>query len=94
MFLRSCPNVNPGADYEKIASNALNTYPLGEYIRREWGIGRVLKWKSMVDPQLVAKGAENAHVGLHKILGTIFEAISGGIYHPFVRVSSSLISPC
>ena len=43
---------------------------------------------------MVAKGADNAHIGLHKILGTIVEAMSGGIYHPFVRVSSSLISPC
>ena len=38
----------------------------------------------MMDPQMVAKGAENAHVGLHKVLSTIVEAIPGGIYHQFV----------
>lgn len=92
MFLHSCPNVNPGANYEKIASNALNTYTLGEYVGREWGIGRVLKWKSMVDPQVAAKGADNAHVGLHKVLGTTVEAIVGGVYHQFVRFPTASVS--
>jgi len=83
MFLHSCPNVNSGADYANITSNALNTYTLGEHVGREWGIGKVLKWRSMLDPQMVAKGADNGHVGLHKVLGTTVEAIIGGIYHQF-----------
>lgn len=45
----------------------------------------MLTWKSMVDPQMVTKGADNAHVGLHKVLGTTVEAIVGGVYHQFVR---------
>jgi dsRNA-specific ribonuclease len=85
MFLHSCPNVNSGADYEKITSNALNTYTLGEYVGREWGIAKVLKWRSMADPQTVAKGVDNSHLGLHKVLGTTVEAIVGGVYHQFVR---------
>lgn len=85
MFLHSCPSIDAGANYEKIASNTLNTYTLGEHVGREWGIGRVLKWKSMADPQAVAKGVDNAHVGLHKVLGTTVEAIVGGVYHQFVR---------
>lgn len=83
MFLHSCPNVNSGADYEKITSNALNTYTLGEHVGREWGIGKALKWKSMVDPQMLAKGVDSARVGLHKVLGSTVEAIVGGVYHQF-----------
>ena len=49
MFLHSCLNVGTSADYEKIALNALNTYTLGEHVGREWGIGKVLKWKLMLD---------------------------------------------
>ena len=90
MFLHSCPNVNSGADYANITSNALNTYTLGEHVGREWGIGKVLKWKSMVDPQMVAKGTDNGYVGLHKVLGTTVEAIVGGVYHQFVRLPFSL----
>ena len=93
MFLHSCPNVNSGANYANITSNALNTYTLGEHVGREWGIGKVLKWKSMVDPQMVAKGADNGHVGLHKVLGTTVEAIFGGVYHQFVRFPFSLTPP-
>lgn len=86
MFLHSCPNVNSGADYTNITSNALNTYTLGENVGREWGIGKVLRWKSMVDPQMAAKGADKGHIGLHKVLGTTVEAIVGGVYHQFVRL--------
>lgn len=92
LFLHSCPNANSGTNYATITSNALNTYTLGEHIGREWGIGKVLKWKSMVDPQMVAKGADNGYIGLHKVLGTTVEAIFGGIYHQFVRPSFPLIS--
>ena len=93
MFLHSCPNVNSGADYAKTSSNALNTYTLGEHVGREWGIGKVLKWKSMVDPQMIEKGADNGHVGLHKVLGTTVEAIVGGVYHQFVRFPPPFIRP-
>ena len=87
MFLHSCPGVSTSADYEKIALNALNTYTLGEHVGREWGIGKALKWKPMLDPQMVTKGGDNSHVGLHKVLGTTVEAIVGGVYHQFVRPS-------
>jgi len=81
MFLHSCPNVNSGANYANITSNALNTYTLGEHVGREWGIGKVLRWTSMVDPQMGVKGM--GHIGLHKVLGTTVEAIVGGVYHQF-----------
>lgn len=93
MFLHSCPNVNSGANYASISSNALNTYTLGEHVGREWGIGKVLKWKSMVDPQMIAKGADSGYVGLHKVLGTTVEAIVGGVYHQFVRLPFSSTPP-
>jgi len=83
MFLHSCSNVNSGANYANITSNALNTYTLGEQVGGKWGIGKVLKWKSMVDPQMAAKGVDNRHIGLHKVLGTTVEAIVGGVYHQF-----------
>ena len=41
---------------------------------------------------MVTKGGDNLHVGLHKVLGTMVEAIVGGIYHQFVRLSISLFS--
>jgi len=83
MFLHSCPNVNSGADYANITSNALNTYTLGEHVGREWGIGRVLRWKSMADPRM---GVGSGQIGLHKVLGATVEAIVGGVYHQFVRL--------
>lgn len=86
MFLHSCPNVNSGADYANITSNTLNTYTLGEHVGREWGIGKVLKWKATVNSQVVAEGVGNRYIGLHKVLGTTVEAIVGGVYHQFVRV--------
>jgi len=86
MFLHSCPNVNSGANYANITSNALNTYTLGEQVGREWGIGKVLRWKSMVDPQTGVRGVGSGQVGLHKVLGTTVEAIIGGVYHQFVRL--------
>jgi hypothetical protein len=46
----------------------------------------VLKWKSMTDPQTVAKGANDGYIGLHKVLGATVEAIVGGVYHQFVRL--------
>lgn len=88
-FLHSCPNVNSGADYSNITSNALNTYTLGEHVGREWGIGKVLRWRYMVDPQMIARGVDNRHIGLHKVLGTTVEAIVGGVYHQFVRIPFS-----
>jgi len=42
---------------------------------------------------MVAKGADNGHVGLHKVLGTTVEAVVGGVYHQFVRLPFSLIPP-
>ena len=50
MFLHLCLNVGTSANYEKIALNALNTYTLGEHVGWEWGIGKALKWKLMLDP--------------------------------------------
>ena len=41
-----------------------------------------------MDPQTVAKGDNVGHVGLHKVTGTTVEAIVGGVYHQFVRLSS------
>lgn len=93
MFLHSCPNVNSGADYAKTSSNALNTYTLGEHVGREWGIGKVLKWKSMVDPQMIERGTDNGRIGLHKVLGTTVEAIVGGVYHQFVCLPFPAIHP-
>lgn len=36
-----------------------------------------------MDPQMVAKGRDNGHVGLYKVLGTTVEAIFGGVYYQF-----------
>ena len=93
IFLHSCPNVNSGANYASITSNTLNTYTLGEHVGREWGIGKVLKWKLMVDPQMVAKGGDSGRLGFHKVLGTTVEAIVGGVYHQFVRCLFPLHPP-
>ena len=93
MFLHSCPNVDSRTDYAKIISNALNTYTLGEHVGREWGIGKVLRWKLMVDSQMVTKAVDNGYIGLHKVLGTTVEAIVGGVYHQFVRLPLSSIPP-
>lgn len=38
---------------------------------------------------MIARGVDNRHIGLHKVLGTTVEAIVGGVYHQFVRLPFS-----
>lgn len=85
MFLHSCPNVDVGVNYATITSNALNTYVLGRHVALEWGIGGVLRWKSVEDPSTVSQGENKGYVGSYKVFGTTVEAIFGGVYHQFVR---------
>lgn len=71
-------------------TDAIDTYTPVEHVVRNW---KVLKWKSMAGPQIVAKRANDGHAKLHKVLGATVEAIVRGVHHRFVRFPFSLISP-
>ena len=50
MFLHSSPASDPTHDYELIASRALNTYGLGQYVAPKWHLGRILRWHPTINP--------------------------------------------
>ncbi|KIM86892.1 hypothetical protein PILCRDRAFT_815332 [Piloderma croceum F 1598] len=50
MFLHSSPASDSTHDYELIASRALNTYGLGQYVAPKWHLGRILRWHPTIKP--------------------------------------------
>lgn len=105
MFIHSSPALRPDHDYEKFILHALNTYTLGELVAPKWELGKVTKWKPMnvgnlsrpLGPDDDAPSpfadvkADNARsIGMYKVHGTTVEAVVGGVFHQFVRVSSSI----
>ena len=110
MFIHSSPALQPDHDYEKILAHALNTYTLGEHVAPHWEIGKVLKWRPMnvgnmskplgpevevPTPLANVQGRNARSIGMYKVHGTTVEAVVGGVFHQFVRVSpsSSLYHP-
>ena len=90
LFLHSSPASAPSLDYEDVASRALNTYILGEFVAPQWALGDVIRWtpaRPIEDKGLTSlKG-----IGLYKVHGTVVEAVMGGVFHQFVRTLSSCI---
>lgn len=89
LFLHSSTASAPSLDYEDVASRALNTYILGEFVAPQWALGDVIRWtpaRPVEDKGLTSlKG-----IGLYKVHGTVVEAVMGGVFHQFVRI----LSPC
>lgn len=105
MFIHSSPALRPDHDFEKFISHALNTYTLGELVAPKWELGKVTKWKPMnvgnlsrplgpdddvPSPFADVKGDNARSIGMYKVHGTTVEAVVGGVFHQFVRVSFSI----
>ncbi|ETW78408.1 hypothetical protein HETIRDRAFT_454355 [Heterobasidion irregulare TC 32-1] len=82
LFLHSSTASPPSLDYEDVASRALNTYILGEFVAPQWALGDVIRWtpaRPVEDKGLTSlKG-----IGLYKVHGTVVEAVMGGVFHQF-----------
>jgi len=90
LFLQSSSALQPSHDFELIASRALNTHVLGEYVAPRWGLGQVLRWVAPIPssplkkPDGVQKGQQILRsVGLYKVQGDAVQAVMGGIFHQF-----------
>ncbi|KAF7967782.1 hypothetical protein HWV62_33011 [Athelia sp. TMB] len=57
LFLLSSPALNASHDVELIASRALNTYALGQHVAPRMHLGRALRWRPTVNPE-VSKRAQ------------------------------------
>ncbi len=105
MFIHSSPALRPDHDYEKFILHALNTYTLGELVAPKWELGKATKWKPMnvgnlsrplgpdddgPSPFVDVKGDNARSIGMYKVHGTTVEAVVGGVFHEFVRVSSGI----
>jgi hypothetical protein len=72
-------------DHSRIATRVLNTYSLGEYVAPHWRLQEVMRW---VPPRAGEPGLDGRASGLHKVAGTMVEAVVGGVLHQFVsRIS-------
>lgn len=91
LFLHSFPSPKVTYDYEQITENALNTYVLGEHVGPQWGLPSVMKWRPVgldenINAARLGRDASRS-IGLYKVTGTTVEAVVGGMFHQFVRVS-------
>ncbi|KAN0125612.1 Ribonuclease-III-like domain containing protein [Russula decolorans] len=79
LFLQGLP-VAAEHDHSRIAARVLNTHSLGEYVDPHWRLQDVMRW---VPPRAGQLGLDGRASGLHKIAGTMVEAVVGGVFHQF-----------
>ena len=72
-------------DHSRIAARVLNTHTLGECVAPHWRLQDVMRW---VPPRAGELGLDGRASGLHKIAGTMVEAVVGGVFHQFVSLIS------
>jgi hypothetical protein len=84
LFLQGLP-VAAEHDHSRIAARVLNTHSLGEYVDPHWRLQDVMRW---VPPRAGQLGLDGRASGLHKIAGTMVEAVVGGVFHQFVSLIS------
>lgn len=70
-------------DHSRIAARVLNTHSLGEYVAPHWKLHEVMRW---VPPRAGDLGLDGKASGLHKVAGTMVEAVVGGVFHQFVSL--------
>jgi hypothetical protein len=87
LFLQGLPAAAEH-DHSRIASRVLNTHGLGEHVAPHWRLQDVMRW---VPPRAGEAGIDGRAAGLHKVAGTMVEAVVGGVLHQFV--SCILCSP-
>lgn len=84
LFLQGLPAAAEH-DHSRIAHRALNTHSLGDYVAPHWRLQDVMRW---VPPRAAELGLDGRESGLHKIAGTMVEAVVGGVFHQFVSLIS------
>ena len=80
LFLQALPAAAEH-DHSRMAHRVLNTHSLGEYVAPHWRLQDVMRW---VPPRAAELGLDGKASGLHKIAGTMVEAVVGGVFHQFV----------
>jgi hypothetical protein len=84
LFLQGLPAAAEH-DHSRIAARVLNTHDLGEHVASHWRLQDVMRW---VPPRAHEAGIDGRAAGLHKVAGTMVEAVVGGVLHQFVsRIS-------
>jgi hypothetical protein len=89
LFLQGLPAAAEH-DHSRIAARVLNTHSLGEYVAPHWRLQDVMRW---VPPRAGELGLDGRASGLHKIAGTMVEAVVGGVFHQFVSLISCPFHP-
>jgi hypothetical protein len=87
------PTRTPSAaehDHSRIAARVLNTHGLGEHVAPHWRLQDVMRW---VPPRAGEAGLDGRAAGLHKVAGTMVEAVVGGALHQFVSRISCFPTP-
>jgi len=80
LFLQGLPAA-AGHDHERITNRVLNTHCVGEHVAPHWGLQDVMRW---VPPRAADSGLDGRAAGVHKVAGTMVEAVVGGVLHQFV----------
>ncbi|KAF8483793.1 ribonuclease-III-like-domain-containing protein [Russula ochroleuca] len=79
LFLQGLPAAAEH-DHSRIAARVLNTHGLGEHVAPHWRLQDVMRW---VPPRAGEAGLDGRAAGLHKVAGTMVEAVVGGVLHQF-----------
>ena len=85
LFLQGLPAAAEH-DHSRIAARVLNTHSLGENVAPHWRLQDVMRW---VPPRNGDPALDGRAAGLHKVAGTMVEAVVGGVLHQFVSRMSS-----
>jgi hypothetical protein len=84
LFLQGLPAAAEH-DHGRIATRVLNTHSLGEHVAPHWRLQDVMRW---VPPRAGNPELEGRAAGVHKVAGTMVEAVVGGVLHQFVSLIS------
>ncbi len=70
-----------------IAARVLNTHSLGEHVAPHWRLQGIMRW---APPRAGEPGLDGRASGVHKVAGTMVEAVVWGC---FINLSISLSTP-
>ncbi|KAI0302369.1 ribonuclease-III-like-domain-containing protein [Multifurca ochricompacta] len=79
LFLQGLPAA-ADHDHSRIVARVLNTHTLGEHVTPHWKLQDVMRW---TPPRAADLGFDGRTAGLHKVAGTMVEAVVGGVLHQF-----------
>jgi hypothetical protein len=81
LFLQGLPAAAEH-DHARIVARALNTHTLGEHVAPHWKLQEAMRW---VPPRAGDLALDGRVAGVHKVAGTMVEAVVGGVLQQFVR---------